>query len=67
MIDPHAPCEPHNLHLTNEIIYKGKAYALSLQGTLVDIDVDSKPKVTSISRTCPSATIKELQGVFTRF
>lgn len=65
MVDPHAPCEPHNLQLTNRIIYKGKAYASSLQGTLVDIEFNSKPKVTALGES-RAGTIKELRGVFTR-
>ncbi|KAL5737226.1 hypothetical protein ACOSP7_029987 [Xanthoceras sorbifolium] len=46
IIDPNTPSGPHYLQLTNAIAFEGKIYALSLQGTLAQLNPDSVPRIS---------------------
>ncbi|KAA8536372.1 hypothetical protein F0562_028850 [Nyssa sinensis] len=49
LIDPYASNQ-QRMQFTNAVGYKGKLYALSLQGTLAVIeDIDSHPRITAIN------------------
>lgn len=49
IIDPKSPSERHYLQLANAIALQGKIYALTLQGTLVQLNLDSFPRVSILS------------------
>ncbi|KAK3009281.1 hypothetical protein RJ639_014324 [Escallonia herrerae] len=69
LADPYAPNQQY-MQFTNAIVFNGKVYALSLQGTLVVIEhIDSQFKITasSSSRAVPSVPSKHFKEYLVQF